>query len=209
MRKGFTVQTATRIVAAYVLSLATLSAAHAAKVGDAAPSFSITDSEGKTQKLDAYKGKYVVLEWHNANCPFVKKFYESGNMQKLQKEWIDKGVAWLVVDSSAPGTQGFADAKAANEDMTKHKAKPTAVLLDSTGEVASAYGAKTTPHMFVIGPDGKLLYNGAIDDKPTTEASDIAGAKNYVSQALTEAMAGKTVSTTSTAPYGCSVKYKK
>jgi peroxiredoxin len=196
-------------VSAAAFSFVVAANAQAAKVGDSAPSFTVTDSQGKTQSLDAYKGKYVVLEWHNEGCPYVKKFYQSGAMQKMQKEWTGKGVAWLVVDSSAPGSQGFADAKTANEDMTKHNATPTAVLLDAKGDVAQAYGAKTTPHMFVINPDGKLIYNGAIDDKATTESSDIAGAKNYVAQALTESMAGKSVSTTSTQPYGCSVKYSK
>lgn len=181
--------------------------AHAAKVGDAAPSFAVQDSQGKQRALGDFKGKYVVLEWHNEGCPFVKKHYDTGNMQRLQKEWEDKGVVWLTVISSAPGKEGFADAKAANADMEKHHAAPTAVLLDPKGEMGKAYGAKTTPHMFVIGPDGKLIYNGAIDDKTGTQQSEVSAAHNYVSGALTQAMAGQPVTHASTQPYGCGVKY--
>lgn len=185
---------------------ATATPASAAKVGEAAPAFTATDSNGKQVALSQFKGKYVVLEWHNQDCPFVVKHY-GGNMQKLQKEWTQKPVVWLAIISSAPGKQGHVDGAGANQDMQKHGAAPTATLLDPKGEIGRLYGAKTTPHMFVIDPAGQLIYNGAIDDKPTANAADLAGAKNYVSQALTEAMAGKPVSQPTTTPYGCSVKY--
>jgi len=179
----------------------------AAKVGEAAPSFSEAASDGKTYNLSSYQGKFVVLEWHNQGCPYTAKHYESGNMQKLQKEWTAKGVTWFTVISSAPGTQGYVDASNENSYMAKMKAAPTAALLDPSGQLGHMYGAKTTPHMFIINPQGKLIYDGAIDDRPTTDESDVNGAKNYVSLALDEAMAGKPVSTATTRPYGCSVKY--
>ena len=181
--------------------------AFAAKVGEAAPDFSVIDSQGKIEKLSDFKGKYVVLEWHNPECPYVKKHYVDGNMQKLQKDWQGRGVAWLTVLSSAQGKEGFYDAKAINAEMAKRSATPTAVLLDAKGEMGRRYGAKTTPHMFIVNPEGKLVYNGAIDDKPDTEAASLKGAQNYVSLALEESMSGKPVSRSSTAPYGCSVKY--
>jgi peroxiredoxin len=179
----------------------------AARVGEAAPDFTGTDSSGQTHKLSQYRGKYVVLEWHNQGCPYTKKHYESGNMQKLQKDWTAKGVVWLSVISSAPGKQGYVTASEENDYLKRMNAAPTAVLLDPKGELGRMYGAKTTPHMYIIDPQGRLIYNGAIDDRPTADQSDIAGAKNYVSQALEEATAGKPVSTAATTPYGCSVKY--
>jgi peroxiredoxin len=179
----------------------------AARVGEAAPDFTGTDSSGQTHKLSQYRGKYVVLEWHNQGCPYTKKHYESGNMQKLQKDWTAKGVVWLSVISSAPGKQGYVTASEENDYLKRMNAAPTAVLLDPEGELGRMYGAKTTPHMYIIDPQGRLIYNGAIDDRPTADQSDIAGAKNYVSQALEEATAGKPVSTAATTPYGCSVKY--
>lgn len=182
-------------------------AALAAKVGEPAPAFTATDSNGKQVSLAQFKGKYVVLEWHNQGCPFVVKHYGSGNLPKLQKEWTAKGVVWLAIISSAPGKQGFVDGKGANRDMQAHSAAPTATLLDPKGEVGRLYGAKTTPHMFVIGPQGQLIYNGAIDDKSSADPADIPGARNYVAQALTEAMSGRPVSQPTTPPYGCSVKY--
>jgi thioredoxin-related protein len=194
-------------IASLAFGLLLSAPAGAVKVGDTAPDFTVPDAHGKAHKLADTKGKYTVLEWHNEGCPYVQKFYGSGALPKLQKQWMDKGVAWYVVISSAPGAQGHADGKAAEADMQKHKAAPTAVLLDSAGALGKAYGAKTTPHMFVINPEGKVIYNGAIDDKPTTEASDIPGAKNYVSLALESAMAGKPVAEATTQPYGCSVKY--
>ncbi len=181
----------------------------AAKVGEPAPSFSAPTVSGKEVKLSDYKGKYVVLEWHNNGCPYVKKHYDSGNMQRLQKEWTKKKVVWLTVISSAEGKQGFVTADEEKNFLQDKKAHPTQVVLDSEGTVGSLYEAKTTPHMFVVNPKGILIYNGAIDDQSGTDAEEIPKAENYVSKALTEAMAGKSVSVPSTRPYGCSVKYKE
>ena len=190
----------------WILLLALVAAA-APHAGDAAPNFAATDSNGKTRKLSDYKGKFVVLEWTNSGCPFTAKHYDSGNMQKLQKEWTSKGVVWLTVLSSAPGKQGYKTPAEENAYVKEKGASPTAVLIDPAGDLGHLYGAKTTPHIFIVDPDGKLVYNGAIDDKPTTDRSDINGAKNYLSAALTEAMGGRPVTTASTQPYGCSVKY--
>lgn len=189
------------------LALAVALPVSAAKVNEAAPDFSVADSNGKTHKLSDFKGKWVVLEWHNQGCPYVKKHYNSGNMQKLQKEWTAKGVVWLTVISSAQGQQGYVTPAQANAYVAEQKAAPTAVLLDAAGTMGMAYGAKTTPQMYVISPDGKLLYNGAIDDKPTSDVSDVPTASNFLNAALNEAMAGKAVSMPTTKPYGCSVKY--
>jgi peroxiredoxin len=180
----------------------------AARVGDAAPDFTATDSIGKTHRLADYKGKYVVLEWHNQGCPYTKKHYESGNMQRLQKEWTGKGVVWFTVISSAPGTQGYVTASEENDYAKRMHATPSAVLLDPEGSLGHLYAAKTTPHMYIIDPKGTLVYNGAIDDHPTADASDIPASRNYVSAALQEALSGKPVADAATRPYGCSVKYK-
>lgn len=185
-----------------------VAAAMAARVGEAAPDFTATDSNGKAHHLADYKGKYVVLEWHNQGCPYTRKHYESGNMQHLQKEWTEKGVVWFTVISSAPGTQGYVTAPQENEYLKKMNAVPTAVLLDPDGNLGHLYAAKTTPHMYIINPAGVLIYNGAIDDHPTPDQADIASSRNYVSTALQEALAGKPVSDAATRPYGCSVKYK-
>ena len=179
----------------------------ASRVGSPAPSFTATDSQGKTDALDQFRGKYVVLEWHNQGCPYTRKHYVSGNMQALQKEWTAKGVEWFTVISSAPGEQGYVTAAEENAYVAKMHAAPSAVLLDSHGQLARLYNAKTTPEMFVIDPSGKLIYEGAIDDRPTPDPDDVKGANNYVSDALTEAMAGKPVATSHTRSYGCSVKY--
>lgn len=185
-----------------------MTAAFAVKVGDPAPGFSSVDSKGKPQKLSDYKGKFVVLEWHNQGCPYTRKHYESGNMQQLQKKWTDKGVIWLTVISSAPGTQGFVTPSQENEYLQEMKASPTAVLMDPGGTLGRLYSAKTTPHMFIIDPQGTLIYQGAVDDRPTSNQKEIAGAKNYVDAALMEAMDKKSVAEAATRPYGCSVKYK-
>jgi peroxiredoxin len=179
----------------------------AVRVGEPAPNFTATDSYGHPHSLAQYKGKYVVLEWHNRECPYTKKHYDSGNMQKLQKLWTGKGVVWFTVISSAPGQQGYVTAADENGYVKRMGATPTAVLLDPSGDLGHLYGAKTTPHMFVINPQGQLIYDGAIDNKPTTEQSDIAGATNYVTAALEESMAGKPVAVRASQPYGCSVKY--
>ena len=177
-------------------------------VGSPAPAFTLTDTKGKQHKLADFKGKHVVLEWVNFGCPFVKKHYGSGNMQQTQKKAVDKGVVWLSVCSSAEGKQGHMAAADWNEEIADRKMASTAVLIDESGAVGKTYGAKTTPHMYIINPAGVLVYKGAIDDKPSTNQDDIPGARNHVLAALDESMAGKPVSTASTTPYGCSVKYK-
>lgn len=178
-----------------------------ATVGQPAPAFSALDQTGTARSLDAYKGKWIVLEWVNHECPFVQKHYGSGNMQKTQKAATGKGAVWLSVNSSAPGKQGAMDGALAAKLTADKGAAPSAVLLDPNGTIGKAYGAKTTPHMFVIDPKGTLVYAGAIDDKPSADQDDVASAKNYVLAALDEAMAGKPVTSPSTQPYGCSVKY--
>ena len=185
-----------------------LFAADSPAVGTNAPDFSLTDSKGKTQSVSQYKGKYVVLEWFNPECPFVKKHYGSGNMQKLQTEFTSKGIVWLTIDSNAPGLEGNLTAEQANAKIAEWKTKQTALVLDPDGKAGRAYGAKNTPHMFVINPEGKIVYEGAIDSKATPNPSDIANSTNYVKVALEESLAGKTVSNANTRPYGCSVKYK-
>jgi peroxiredoxin len=177
-------------------------------VGSAAPDFSLPDAHGKTQSLAAYKGKYVVLEWFNPECPFVKKHYGSDNMQKLQKQYTDKGVAWLTIDSNAPGTEGNITAEQAQKIMASWKTHQTALLLDPDGKVGRAYGSKNTPNMVIISPEGKIIYEGAIDSKATPNPADIPVSTNYVKAALDESLAGKPVSNPTTRPYGCSVKYK-
>ena len=194
----------TLIIAFWLISLA-----HAQRVGEAAPQFQATDSNGQTHRLSDYRGKFVVLEWHNNGCPYTRKHYESGNMQGLQKQWTNKGVVWFTVISSAPGEQGYVTAAEENDYLKQMNASPTAALLDPKGEVGRLYGAKTTPHVFIINPSGTLIYDGAIDSKATTEREDIQSAKNYVTDALQEAMAGKPVATSTTRPYGCSVKYAR
>jgi peroxiredoxin len=185
-----------------------LIAADSPAVGTTAPDFSLTDSKGKTQSVSQYKGKYVVLEWFNPECPFVKKHYGSGNMQKLQEEFTAKGVVWLSIDSSAPGLEGNLTAEQANAKMTEWKTKQTALVLDPDGKAGRSYGAKNTPHMFVINPEGKIVYEGAIDSKASPNPADIPNSTNYVKVALEESLAGKTVTNANTKPYGCSVKYK-
>jgi peroxiredoxin len=194
--------------AALSIGLFTLAASAQVRVGSPAPAFTAPDSQGRTQALDQYRGKYVVLEWHNQGCPYTRKHYVSGNMQGLQKEWTAKGVVWFTVISSAPGSQGYVTPPEENAYLARMHAAPTAVLLDSDGKVGHLYNAKTTPQMFVIDPQGKLIYAGAIDDKPTPDPEDIRGADNYVSDALTAAMAGKAVATPYSRSYGCSVKYR-
>jgi peroxiredoxin len=193
-----------------LLSLATtaLYAAASPDVGSAAPDFTLTDANGKTHSLSQEKGKYVVLEWFNPECPFVKKHYGSGNMQKLQAEYTGKGVVWFSIDSNAPGYEGNMTPEQAQKVMQKWKTKQTALLLDPDGKVGRSYSAHNTPHMFVINPEGKIIYEGAIDSKATPNPDDIASSTNYVKVALDESMNGKPVSNANTRPYGCSVKYK-
>ena len=189
------------------LTLAFAFSTYAAQVGAPAPSFSGTDTHGQTQKLSDYRGKFVVLEWTNKDCPFTMKQYDSGNMQTLQRQWTSQGVVWLTMLSSAPGHQGYMSAADENAWIAKVHADPTAAILDPSGTIGHAYQAKTTPHMFIIDPNGKLIYDGAIDDHATTDPADVPQSKNYVTAALSQAMAGKPVAVTYTRPYGCSVKY--
>jgi alkyl hydroperoxide reductase subunit AhpC len=176
------------------------------EIGKAAPAFRVADTNGKTHSLDQYKGKWVVLEWLNHGCPYVKKHYGGGAMQALQKKYAGK-VVWLSIVSSAPGKQGHHSNEDANE-LTKEKgAAPHAVLIDETGTVGRAYDARTTPHMFVINPQGNIVYMGGIDDKNSTREADLKTARPHVDIALQEALAGKPVSVPTSQPYGCSVKY--
>jgi AhpC/TSA family len=195
-----------RKLLALALALTTIPALAVAP-GSPAPEFKGTDSNGVQHSLSQYKGKYVVLEWANKGCPYDQKHYLSGSMANLQKEWTAKGVIWLSVISSALGEQGYVTPAEENAYLKTVNAAPTAVLLDSTGVIGRLYSAKTTPHMFVIDPTGKLIYQGAIDNKPTTEQADLKGAQNYLNDALNASMAGKPVAVESTRPYGCSVKY--
>ena len=182
--------------------------AGAVTTGAMAPDFSLKDQKNLVHKLQAQRGKYVVLEWHNPECPFVKKHYETGNLPRLQKEWTGKGVVWFTINSSAPGKSGYLKVIESQTDLEKYHAAVTAALRDEDGRVGRQYGAKTTPHMYVINPDGRIIYEGAIDDQNGTDPSQIQLAKNYVAQALTEAMANKPVSVGSQPAYGCSIKYK-
>jgi len=191
-----------------VISFFALGASAQVRVGAPAPAFTATDSHGQTQSLSQYRGKFVVLEWHNQGCPYTRKHYVSGNMQNLQKEWTAKGVVWFTVISSAPGQQGYVTPPEENVYVEKMHAAPTAVLMDPDGKVGRLYDARTTPQMFVINPEGNLIYAGAIDDKPTPDVDDVHGADNYVNDALNAAMAGKPIATRYTRPYGCSVKYR-
>ncbi|MDQ6911774.1 MAG: thioredoxin family protein [Verrucomicrobiota bacterium] len=188
------------------VAAASLFATESPKVGAAAPDFSLTDANGQKHSLGENKGKWVVLEWFNPECPFVKKHYGSGNMQKLQKEYEGKGVVWMSIDSSAAGKEGNLTPEAAAKKVSEWKMNSN-LLLDPEGKAGQAYGAKNTPHMFVINPDGKIVYEGAIDSKATPNPADIPTSTNYVKVALDEAMAGKPVSNPDTKPYGCSVKY--
>jgi peroxiredoxin len=197
--------TALAVTPADVLAPAT--AAAAVKVGAEAPAFTAGATTGKPVSLADYRGRVVVLEWTNHECPYVRKHYETGNMQGLQKEATGQGVTWLTIISSAPGTQGHVGARQADELTTSRQANPTAVLLDPTGVVGRMYGATNTPHMYVIDRTGTLVYAGAIDDRPTSRKSDVTGAQNYVRAALQSVAANQPVKTPVTRAYGCTVKY--
>jgi len=188
-------------------SLAPTQAAADASVGKAAPEFSLPDSTGQDRSLAEFRGKYVVLEWFNPECPFVKKHYSSNNMQDLQSKYTEKGVQWLTINSSAPEKQGNISAEQAEAIREEWETHQTALLLDPEGKVGRLYDAKTTPHLFIVNPEGQLIYAGAIDDNPSADAADIEGATNYVAQALDQSMAGRPVAVSSSKPYGCSVKY--
>jgi hypothetical protein len=175
--------------------------------GAAAPDFTIADTAGKPVKLADYRGKFVVLEWTNPECPFVRKHYNSQNMQGLQKEWGAKDVVWLTINSTNASHSEYKTPDEMASWMRAQGAAPKATLIDGTSATARAYAAKNTPHMFVIDPSGKVIYDGAIDDKRSTNPADVKTANNYVRAALTEAMAGRPVAIASTTPYGCTMKY--
>jgi hypothetical protein len=188
-------------------SLTALGAAAQAVIGQPAPAFSAVDANGKTVSLADFKGKHVVLEWVNPGCPYVQKHYNSGNMPATQKAAIAKGVTWLAVSSTAKDADVYRPPKDLVGWIEGKGGAPSATLMDDSGKVGRAYGARTTPHMYLIDPQGKLLYAGAIDSKPTSNPADIATATNYVNQAVGEVLAGKPVSQPTTRAYGCSIKY--
>jgi peroxiredoxin len=199
----------TLLLGSAALAMAPGIAFAAADVGKPAPGFSTVDSNGKTHSLDQYRGKIVVLETTNHDCPYVAKHYRAGNMQAQQKEAAAKGIVWLTVASSAPGEQGHVTPQQANELTTKRNAAPAAVLLDPQSKVARAYAATVTPHMYIVDANGTLVYKGGIDSLATTDINDIAKAKQYVRVALGEMTAGKPVSDASTRAYGCTLKYSR
>jgi hypothetical protein len=190
-----------------VASLTPLGAVAQAVIGQPAPAFSAVDANGKTVSLADFKGKHVVLEWVNPGCPYVQKHYNSGNMPATQKAAIDKGVTWLAVSSTAKDAGDYRAPKDLVGWIQGKGGAPSATLMDDSGKIGRAYGARTTPHMYLIDPQGKLLYAGAIDSKPTSNPADIATATNYVNQAVGEVLAGKPVSQPTTRAYGCSIKY--
>lgn len=196
-----------RTIAITIAASLLAAGAHAATVGQPAPGFTLLDQDGNEHSLADFKGKTVVLEWTNHDCPFVKKHYGADNMQQQQASAAGQEIVWLVVNSGAPGKQGHVDGAGARKIMQRDGFKSAAYLLDASGDTGRAYAAKTTPHMYVIDADGTLRYNGAIDSIPSADAADIPKATQYVSQALGELAAGKPVSVASTQPYGCAVKY--
>jgi peroxiredoxin len=198
----------TLIATAALGALVTLGAHAAATVGQAAPDFVLRDTAGKTVRLSDFKGKHVVLEWTNPGCPFVRKHYDSGNMPATQKDATDKGVVWLSINSTEKASRDYLDPAALMAWKTERKSAPTAVLMDEEGTVGKSYGARTTPHMYIVNPQGQLIYAGGIDSIPSARVSDIEKATNYVKVGLAEALAGKPLSAATTQPYGCSIKYK-
>ena len=188
-----------------IAALATLSVA--AGPGQDAPAFTLADAQGKSVSLSDHAGKTVVLEWVNFDCPYVRKHYGAGAMQALQKEATSKGVVWLSIASSAPGTQGHFEGKALQKRIAKEKWAGTSYLVDADGKVGRSYGARSTPQMVVIAPDGKVAYAGAIDDKPGSDAEELKSARNHVRDALAALEAGKPVDPATTVPYGCTIKY--
>ena len=198
----------TKLATASIVITLACTAALALRPGETAPDFKGTDSNGKTETLSQYRGKYVVLEWANQGCPYEQKHYKSGNMEGLQKQWTSKGVVWLSVISSAPGEQGYVTPAQENDYLSRMHAAPTAAILDGSGAIGRMYEAKTTPHMFVIDPQGKIVYEGAIDDQPTPDPASLKAVQhNYLNEALEASMAGRPVPTPVTKSYGCNVKY--
>ena len=190
-------------------ALALAAGAHAApSVGQPAPDFTLTDTTGKPVKLSDHRGKYVVLEWTNPGCPYVRKHYDSGNMPATQRDAVAKGVVWLSINSTEKGSYDYLEPARLASWMKERKATPSAVLMDVDGAAGQAYGARTTPHMYIVNPQGQLVYAGGIDSIPSSNPEDIRKAVNYVKQGLGEALAGKPISQAATRPYGCSIKYK-
>ena len=191
------------------VSLAAAGLAHAApSVGQPAPDFTLRDASGKPVKLSDFRGKHVVLEWINPGCPYVKKHYNSGNMAATQKEAVDKGVVWLAINSTEKSSWDYMEPAKLVAWQQERKARPSVVLMDEEGTAGKAYGARTTPHMYIVDPQGRLIYAGGIDNVPSSDPEDIKKAVNYVRQGLNEALAGKPLSASTTRPYGCSIKYK-
>jgi peroxiredoxin len=202
--------TTRRFLLTLTLGVAATTAANAqatATIGSPAPAFTAIDTRGQSQSLTALKGKWVVLEWFSHECPYTRKHYSTDNMQALQREYTGRGVTWLSIVSSAPGKEGFTSVERANALTADKRAVPTAVIRDTAGVIGHLYGARNTPQLVVIDPRGVLRYNGAIDDKPTTDTADVSRAKNYLRAALNSGMAGKTIAIPTTQPYGCTVQY--
>jgi hypothetical protein len=196
------------VIRAAILALAIAAPAAAQPVvGQPAPEFTATDHRGAAVRLSALRGRTVVLEWTNSGCPFVRAHYDSGTMQRLQADARARGVVWLSVNSGAPGKQGHVDGAGAAAEIARGKASPSHYLLDAKGDLGRLYGARTTPHMFVIGPDGRLAYMGAIDDRPTADPDDAKAATPHARNAIDAVLAGRAPVPASTRPYGCSVKY--
>jgi peroxiredoxin len=196
------------LVAAVILTVTAFGHAQAATVGASAPDFTLRDVNGKTVRLSDYRGRHVVLEWTNPGCPFVVKHYRSGNMQALQREAAAKSVAWLAINSTEPMHGDYLSPAQLGRWMDGQRATPGATLMDEDGKVGQAYAARVTPHMYIVDPQGKLIYAGGIDSTPSARVEDIKTATNYVRAGLAEALAGKPVSQASTRPYGCSIKYR-
>ncbi|MES2927511.1 MAG: thioredoxin family protein [Pseudomonadota bacterium] len=189
-------------------ALVALGAQAAATVGQPAPDFMLKDTSGKTVRLSDFKGKHVVLEWTNPGCPFVRKHYDSGNMPATQKDATGQGVVWLSINSTEKASSDYLEPAKLMAWKQERKAAPTAVLMDEEGTVGKSYGARTTPHLYIVNPQGVLVYAGGIDSIPSARPADIEKATNYVKVGLAEALAGKPISAATTQPYGCSIKYK-
>lgn len=197
-----------RLLAPLIVGAALLAGAQAATVGQPAPDFTLKDVNGRTVRLSDYRGRHVVLEWNNPGCPFVRKHYDSGNMQALQKEAAAKNVAWLAINSTEASHGDYLPPAQLGRWMSEQKAAPAATLMDEDGSVGRAYAARVTPHMYIVDAQGGLVYAGAIDSIPSGRAEDIRTATNYVRQGLDETLAGKPVSQSTTRPYGCTIKYR-
>jgi peroxiredoxin len=197
-----------RTCIAFATLVVTIAAHAVPSVGQSAPDFALPDANGKTVKLSDYRGKHVVLEWTNPGCPYVRKHYNSGNMPATQKEAVGKGVVWLAINSTEKASGDYLEPSKLVAWNNERKAQPSAVLMDEEGTAGHAYGARTTPHMYIVDPQGRLIYAGGIDSIPSSDPDDIKKAVNYVRQGLNEALAGKPISAATTRAYGCSVKYK-